>query len=42
VFSRAGAVAEALSLSAAFALFVLLRVAALAATLRFVEPRAAA
>jgi len=38
----AGAVAEALSLSAAFALFALLLIAALAATLRFVGPRAAA
>jgi len=38
----AGAVAQALSLSAAFALFALLLVAALAATLRFVKPRASA
>jgi hypothetical protein len=38
----AGAVVEALSLSAAFALFALLLIAALAATLRFVGPRAAA
>ena len=38
----AGAVAEALSLSAAFALFALLLIVALAATLRFVGPRAAA
>lgn len=38
----AGAVAEALSLSAAFVLFALLLIAAAAATLRFVGPRAAA
>lgn len=38
----AGLVAEALSLSAAFALFALLLIAALAATLRFVGPRPAA
>jgi len=37
----AGAVAEALSLPAAFALFALLLIVALAATLRFVGPRAA-
>jgi MFS family permease len=38
----AGVVAETLSLSAAFALFALLLIAALAATLRFVGPRATA
>ena len=38
----AGAVADALSLSAAFALFALLLVAAIAATLRFVGPRSVA
>ena len=38
----AGAFAQALSLSAAFALFALPLIAALAATLRFVGPRAAA
>ncbi len=37
----AGAVADAFSLSAAFALFALLLIAAVAATLRFIGPRAA-